>query len=388
MHPVSGRYELKELVAAGGMADVYEGHDRLLDRPVAVKRLRGSVSDPAARERFEREARLLAGFSHPNSVRVYDALEDDEGPYIVMELVDGETLRSYLRRRGRLSIAEAVAIGDQLLGALGAAHAQGIVHRDVKPANVLVTPEGNVKLADFGIATMSDATELTMHGQVVGTPKYLSPEQAMGEKATPASDLYAVGVLLFEMAAGRPPFDAETSAATLAAHTRAPVPSLRDAQPDVPEWYADVVERALAKNPADRFPDAASMRAALLGGEASALTEAMTQPVEAVPTRTLTMAAAPVPVGEPAAVPRERPRWLIPVVIAIAALLISVGAWAVTRDSGTSGPPHPTTPATTTPATTPPTTAPPAAVVPAPRGNANEDKAPPGQQKKGEDSQG
>jgi serine/threonine protein kinase len=264
-----------------------------------------------------------------------------------------------------------------------------------------------VKLADFGIATMSDATELTVHGQLVGTPKYVSPEQAVGQKATYASDIYAVGVLLFEMVAGDPPFDAETSAATLAAHSQAPVPSLQEARPDVPGWYAAVVERALAKDPADRFPDAAAMRAALVGGEAGALTEVLAAPAA---TRTMTL-----PMTAPAeeAGPRARPGWLIPALIAIVALLVGLGAWALSRDSGdTVVPPQttnatnppataaPTTPPTSPPTnpptapptspptnpptaapTTPPTTSPPAAV--APPGEGNDDKVPPGQEKKG-----
>ena len=320
------RYVVEELVASGGMGDVYRGHDRVLRRRVAIKRLRGPVTDDAARERFAREALALAGFSHPNAVAVYDTLSDAAGPLIVMEYVEGRTLRAVLRAEGRLDVVQATAIGTQLLDVLGAAHAHGIVHRDVKPGNVLVTDDGHVKLADFGIATMHDAADLTQTGDVVGTPRYLSPEQAVGRRATPQSDLYTVGVLLYEMACGRAPFEGDTPVATMAAHRSAPVPALAERCPGVPAWYVAVVERALAKDPAQRYPDAAAMRAALDAGMRGDVT---------VVDSTIDL---PVLVGDPADVaglvsPTEpswrRGAWWPVLAFVCVGVLVALGVWAL-----------------------------------------------------------
>ena len=341
---LSERYELEELVASGGMADVYRGRDRQLDRRVAVKRLRAPLDDAAARERFDREARLLAGFHHPNAVAVYDAVESPDGPLIVMEFVEGQTLRAALQAAGRLSVSEAVAVADQLLDALAAAHAQGIVHRDIKPANVLLTTEGHVKLADFGIAMMADSADLTRQGEVIGTPKYLSPEQAVGKRATPLSDLYAVGVLCFEMVCGRAPFEGETPDATLAAHHRAPVPSLRERCPDAPDWYVAVVERAMAKDPEQRYPDAAAMRSALLAGVRGDVT--------------IVDSTLALPVVIPADAPRRRPPAFWPVVaFVVLGALVAASVWALgARDGSPTLDPVTATTVVTVPATTPATT--------------------------------
>ena len=291
---VDSRYELGERIASGGMAYVFAARDRTLDRRVAIKRLRADLPDQGARERFTREAFALAGFSHPNAVAVYDAGDDADGPYIVMELVDGPTLAAYLREHGKLSFEEATSILEQMLAVLGAAHAQGILHRDVKPANVLLAEDGQVKLADFGIAkVLSDASaELTLHGHVMGTPTYLAPERVAGQEASPQSDLYSAAVIGYEMVAGKPPFKGENVAATLAAHQRAAVPALVDVRPDAPPEYAATVERGLAKDPADRFASAEEMR------------DALTQPAfeETIAVRTQTMTIPPV-----APVPPVRP---------------------------------------------------------------------------------
>src|SRR5262245_17732991 len=262
---VDSRYELGERIASGGMADVFEARDRTLDRRVAIKRLRADLHDQSARDRFTREAYALAGFSHPNAAAGFDLGGRSDGRYIVMELVEGPTLAVYLRERDRLSFEEATGIVEQMLAVLGAAHARGIVHRDVKPANVLLDDEGHVKLADFGIAkVLHDAgADLTLQGHVMGTPTYLAPERGSGHEATPQSDLYSVAVIGYEMVAGKPPFKGEHVAATLAAHQRSPIPSLYQVRPDAPQEYVTAIERGLAKDPGSRFASAEEMRDAL-----------------------------------------------------------------------------------------------------------------------------
>jgi serine/threonine protein kinase len=347
--PVDHRYSLDELLASGGTADVFLGRDRKLDRRVAIKRLRGTV-DPTARASFDREARLLAGFSHPNAVAVYDAVEDESGPLIVMEYVEGTTLRAHLGRVGRLPVEDAVAIADQLLSALAAAHARGIVHRDIKPGNVLVSTDGHVKLADFGIATMADSTGRSASGEVLGTPKYLSPEQVSGRRATPQSDLYAVGVLCYEMVCGHVPFAGESAAATMAAHQRSPVPPLRASCPFAPDWYIVVVERALAKSPAERYPDAQTMRHALragLGGESPGAVSTISLPI--------TVAAA-----DASGVERGG-TWAL-VLFAILGVLVALGVWALGAQEPAGVVPEPTTAVPLTEVTTPAPTLPPTAV--------------------------
>lgn len=289
------------------MAEVWEAVDQRLDRPVAVKLFAGGAGDDATRARFLREARLAAQFAHPNAVTVYDTGEDNGALYLVMELVDGPTLGQVLAEQGALEPADAVDIADQILAAVGAGHGAGLVHRDIKPSNILFTTERTgrqgrrptwanqpsadfavqrpggragsdpisrgpggpsgwiVKLADFGIAkgVGEMANNLTAAGQVVGTPRYLSPEQAAGREATPASDLYAVGVVLYEMLCGAPPFVGDSPLATATAHRQAPVPSLAERRPGLAPGLVAVVERALAKAPGARFADATAMRRAL-----------------------------------------------------------------------------------------------------------------------------
>ena len=264
---IAGRYRLGALLGAGGMARVVAAHDLRLDRPVAIKLAPASGIDRVGRERFVREARSSAGFSHPNAVAVFDAGEADGYLYLVMELVDGPSVAARLAEHGPLDVDEALTITSAVLAALGAAHAAGIVHRDVKPGNILLGPGGAVKLADFGIAKrLGDlAADLTGTGQFVGTPKYLAPEQVVGEPVTAATDLYAVGVVLYEMLAGRPPFEGDTPIATAIAHRDAPIPDVRRVRSDVPGHVAAAVTRAMAKDPADRFRSAEQMAATLRG---------------------------------------------------------------------------------------------------------------------------
>ena len=265
---IAGRYELGRLVGTGGNGRVFAARDRVLDRTVALKLVDADAvrhRDPAGRERFLAEARTSAGFTHPNAVAVFDAGESDGFLYLVMELVEGPTLADRLASEGALDPGVAARIAGDVLAALDAAHRSGIVHRDVKPANVLLAPNGTAKLADFGIAKRLDtvAAGLTNPGQFFGTPKYLAPEQVDGRPVSAATDVYATGVVLFEMLAGRPPFDEGQPMATAIAQRDAPVPDLRVLRPGTPDTLVATVERALRKEPEQRFESAEAMRRAV-----------------------------------------------------------------------------------------------------------------------------
>jgi len=262
------RYRLDSRIATGGMGEVWRGTDTTLGRQVAVKLLKIEYADDASfRSRFETEARHAASLHHPGVAAVYDFGEASprDGsealrPYLVMELVDGQPLSALLRPGEPMDPVVTRDLLAQAADAIGAAHAAGIVHRDIKPANLLVTPARQMKITDFGIARAADGVGLTQTGQVMGTPQYLSPEQARGGTATPASDVYSLGCVAFECLAGRRPFVAETPIATALAHLREPVPPLPD---EVPADLAAVVRRALAKEPRERFADGAAFATAL-----------------------------------------------------------------------------------------------------------------------------
>ncbi len=342
------RYELGAPLGSGGMSEVFEGYDRNLDRRVAVKFLKTDVADPRARERFEHEARIAASFTHPNAVTVYDIGEAGTRPYIVMERVEGRNLADVLARTGPLPPRDAVKITDQVLAALGAAHARGLVHRDVKPGNVLVSPDGSVKLADFGIAkAVSDASGgLTMTGQVMGTPKYLAPEQAAGQATTARSDLYSTGVLLYEMLAGAPPFDGDTPLAIALAHQQAPVPPLAERRAGLPPALVATVDRALEKDPARRFPSAEAMRSALSGGPTAPMPAPTAGPTEVLPRTAPTRRSAP-----------RRHAWPWVVLGALALIGAFMIAWALAnRDDDPTVVAEPTTSSSTTTSTTTTTT--------------------------------
>jgi hypothetical protein len=266
---LAGRYRVGDQIGAGGTSRVHAGVDERLARPVAIKVLDACAvadADPAGRDRFLREARTAASFAHPHAVTTFDAGEDDDTLFMVMELVEGPTLASHLAGApGPLPVAEALAIIDQVLSALDAAHSQGIVHRDVKPANVLLTGDGQVKLADFGIARRFDDLDaaLTGVGLVLGTPRYLAPEQVQGKPTGPTTDVYAVGLILFEMLSGEVPLVGDTPVATAVARQTQPVPDLRELRPEVPNDVIRAVERALARHPDSRFADAGELRDAL-----------------------------------------------------------------------------------------------------------------------------
>ncbi|TQM63930.1 protein kinase domain-containing protein [Humibacillus xanthopallidus] len=266
---LSGRYVLGEPLAVGGMGEVHVATDERLARRVAVKLLhRAHGGSAEAVERFRREAVVVAGLIHPSIAQVYDYGVHDDGidepsHFIVMELAPGTDLADLLRRRGRLDPHEAVSIATQVCAALTAAHRAGVVHRDIKPGNVIVSPELRVKVTDFGIARSLGHSALTDVGTILGTAAYLPPEQARGEAATPASDLYSLGILLYQMLTGRPPFEGDTPVAVALRHLDEPVPAPSASAPGVPAGLDRVVAVATAKDPADRYADAAAMAAAL-----------------------------------------------------------------------------------------------------------------------------
>ena len=261
------RYELDGVVGRGGMAEVYRAHDIRLDRTVAIKTLRIDLArDQTFQARFRREAQSAASLNHPSIVAVYDTGEDMTNgvpvPYIVMEYVDGRTVRDLLQADHRLLPERSLEIIDGVLGALDYSHQSGIVHRDIKPGNVMVTRNGDVKVMDFGIArAMSDnQATMTQTAQVIGTAQYLSPEQARGERVDARSDLYSTGCLMYELLTGRPPFTGDSPVAIAYQHVREnPVPpSVVD--PDIPPWADAIVLKAMAKDPGDRYQSAAEMR--------------------------------------------------------------------------------------------------------------------------------
>jgi eukaryotic-like serine/threonine-protein kinase len=261
---LNGRYRLEARIASGGMSTVYRALDETLERQVAVKLMNREVaSDSDQLERFRREARAVAQLSHPHIVGVIDAGEDDGRPYIVFEYVEGETLKERIRRLGRLPVTEAVAYAIEIARALGAAHDRHIVHRDVKPQNVLIDPEGSAKVTDFGIARTLEEEGLTADGRVLGTTDYVSPEQALGQQVTGQSDLYSLGVVLYEMLTGEVPFRGESQVAVAMKHVREEIPDVQIKRPEVSAALAAVVETATAKRLDERYADDAEMIADL-----------------------------------------------------------------------------------------------------------------------------
>jgi len=250
---IAGRYRIEARIGAGGMSTVHRAIDDTLNRPVAVKLMhRATAADEGQLKRFRREAKAVAGLSHPNLVAVIDAGDDDGRPFIVFEYIAGETLKSRIRRNGRLEVDESVAFAIEIAWALGAAHEAGIIHRDVKPQNVLVDGEGRARVTDFGIARTVDEDGLTADGRVIGTTDYVSPEQAMGKPVGPQSDIYSLGIVLFEMLTGRVPFTADSPVAVAMCHVRDPMPDVRAFRPEVSATLAAIVDRATAKDAADR----------------------------------------------------------------------------------------------------------------------------------------
>ncbi len=342
---VAGRYELGRLIGGGGMGEIRQAHDRRLGRDVAIKFLRRDVAGSQGRERFEDEARAAARLNHPNVVTVFDSGEHDGEAYLVMELLPGDTLVDEMAI-GPLDPERVREVGIAVLGALAAAHDLGIIHRDVKPGNILVAADGTPKVGDFGIAKSADSMHATSAGMVIGTPAYLAPERIEGQRATPQSDLYAVGVVLYQALAGRLPFEGEDPMGVVHAIRTADPTPVDQVRPEVDAALSDAIARAMAKDPAQRFGTAAEMAAALTGTGGATLAG---DDVDEDPTVVLgatavlpplaTAPASPGPQGPQVAaslVPpvRRRPRVRIVVALAAALVLLALVAILVSMDRG------------------------------------------------------
>ncbi len=252
---IAGRYELEELVGHGGMSSVYKARDSLLERNVALKILHEQYNaDEEFVERFKREARSVAQLQHPNIVTVIDRGEEGRRQYIVFEYVDGENLKELVVRKGRLDVREALEIALEVARGLAFAHEHGVVHRDVKPQNVLLNGDGGAKVTDFGIARTVDVEGMTETGMVLGTSNYIAPEQASGKPVDAHTDVYSLGVVLYELLAGEVPFPGESFVAVAMKHVHEPPPNLLEKRGDVPLRLAEAVDRALEKDPEQRFP--------------------------------------------------------------------------------------------------------------------------------------
>jgi serine/threonine-protein kinase len=344
------RYEIGGVLGRGGMAEVHRGRDLRLGREVAVKVLREDLArDPSAQVRFRREAQAAASLNHPAIVAVYDTGEDRTAtgatPYIVMEYVEGETLRDVLRREGRLSPERAMSLAADICAALDFSHRNGIVHRDVKPGNVMITPQGTVKVMDFGIArAVSDsAATMTSTAAVIGTAQYLSPEQARGEGVDARSDVYSAGCLLYELVTGTPPFTGDSPVAVAYQHVREDPRTPSSLNPEIPPELDAILLKAMSKNPANRYQSAAGMRADLLRAIAGQRVEAT--PVMSDAEKTTIIGAAPGghryaadwdDDDDPADRKRKRNRVIA---LVVAALLLVAGAVGIALAvSGNDGP--------------------------------------------------
>jgi predicted Ser/Thr protein kinase len=322
-----GKYEIQAEIGKGGMGMVYQGYDPLLDRRVAVKVLAPHlVWEPGFIERFLREARSAARLKHASIVTIYDVGQEGNWYYIVMEYLEGETLGRIIRRQGPLPVEQVLAVLRQLAKALDYAHQHSLVHRDVKPGNIVVDPGGQVTLTDFGVARAAQETRLTTTGALVGTPQYMSPEQAQGEEVDHRTDVYSLGVVAYEMLAGRAPFGATTPHAVLHRLIYDPPPSARSRRPDLPAEVDHVLSRALAKKPAGRYETA--------GAFVNALGQALTGKARREGVR-----PRPAVMPKPQRRPPARPRRSVPPAapgirkagwaLWFGWLLVSAGGWAL-----------------------------------------------------------
>src|SRR4051794_13761549 len=375
---LADRYELGDRLGRGGMGDVWRALDTVLRRDVAVKTVSLDASDDSVTlERFQREAMATASLSHPNVVTVFDAGIDGETAYLVMELLPGPTLAALVNARGALPVDQAVDYGIQAAAALSAAHAVGVVHRDIKPGNLMLDGEGRLKVLDFGIARLSqaNAARLTRTDTTVGSATYMSPEQARGEQATESSDIYALGCVLMTLLTGSPPFTAEQPIAVLGQHLREPAPLASSRRPDVPPALDDLVASMLAKDPAARPPDAEAVRLRLDALAAGGPAQTAVMPAYAGPPP----AAAPTPPDDQ----EKSNRGLIALVVVAAIVLVLLAVWAVASlgddpsnpSPAPVKPPHSSslsstpqtsssTPSTSTPTTSTPTTSTPTTSAP------------------------
>lgn len=257
---ISDRYQIIKSIGEGGMANVYLAYDTILDRNVAVKVLRGDLAtDEKFVRRFQREALSASSLSNPNIVEVYDVGEDNGEYYIVMEYVEGKHLKNLLKKRGKLTVSEVVDIALQITNGLSVAHDSYIIHRDIKPQNILILDNGLIKITDFGIAVAMNATQLTQTNSVMGSVHYLPPEQASGKGATLQSDIYSIGILMYELLTGKLPFRGDNAVEIALKHLKEPMPSIRDEIPDIPQSVENIILKATAKNPKNRYADAREM---------------------------------------------------------------------------------------------------------------------------------
>ena len=365
-----GRYELQSRIAIGGMGEVWQATDLVIGREVAIKILKDEyLGDPGFLERFRAEARHAALVNHEGIANVYDYGEEEGSAYLVMELVPGEPLSTILEREGTLSIDKVLDIVGQTAAALQAAHAAGLVHRDIKPGNMLITPEGRVKITDFGIARIADQVPLTATGQVMGTVQYLSPEQASGQPASPATDIYSLGIVAYECLSGKRPVTGESQVAIA-------MSQINDAPPPLPDTIAEPVRNlvyaCIAKKPADRPASAANLARAAqalrrgdLQGAAAAVPGVMgtaAEPLDATvvmprtaATGATTVLSMPDAPEQPEETKKKRSPWTWPLIALIGVLLlVVVGAVIALTSGGGGGEPIPTeTTKTATPTKTP-----------------------------------
>lgn len=262
---INDRYEIIRSIGEGGMANVYLGYDTILDRNVAIKVLRGDLSnDEKFVRRFQREALSASSLAHPNIVEVYDVGEDNGLYYIVMEYIEGKTLKQLLKKRGTLTLSEAIDIMLQLTDGMAHAHDSYIIHRDLKPQNIMIKDDGQIKITDFGIAMALNSTQLTQTNSVMGSVHYLPPEQASGKGCTIKSDIYSMGIIFYELLSGSLPFRGDNAVEIALKHMRDPLPSLREENPAIPQSIENIIRKATAKNPKNRYEDARSMHEDLL----------------------------------------------------------------------------------------------------------------------------
>jgi eukaryotic-like serine/threonine-protein kinase len=321
---LADRYELEELVGTGGMSSVFRAHDRLLDRKVALKILHQQYSgDDDYVERFKREARSVAALSHPNVVTVIDRGEHEDRQFIVFEYVEGENLKRLIERRGPAPVPNALELAIQIARGLAFAHQQGLIHRDVKPQNVLLNGDGRAKVTDFGIArSLNVQRGMTQTGTVLGTSDYIAPEQAQGQRVDEHTDVYSLGVVVYELLTGEVPFPGENFVAVAMRHINEEPPSVREKRPDVPVRVDEAVRRAMAKRPEDRFPSMDAFCAEL---------EACLAELQAAGTQ----------VARPAVRRQHRPRfsaWPLIVALVVLAGAVAVGAVLILRNGNGGSP--------------------------------------------------